>query len=87
MNEPDLMNNRYQLHLAMQQADEALPKLFAEYGALSGREYGKVEGYQCEEAQELLVLLGSSYERARDCPACHIHHHRITGARLDWKLL
>ncbi|MCI8266971.1 MAG: pyruvate synthase [Lachnospiraceae bacterium] len=66
MNEPDLMNNRYQLHLAMQQADEALPKLFAEYGALSGREYGKVEGYQCEEAQELLVLLGSSYETAKE---------------------
>ena len=66
MNEPDLMNNRYQLHLAMQQADEVLPKLFAEYGALSGREYGKVEGYQCKEAQELLVLLGSSYETAKE---------------------
>ena len=66
MNEPDLMNNRYQLHLAMQQADEVLPKLFAEYGALSGREYCKVEGYQCEEAQELLVLLGSSYETAKE---------------------
>ena len=30
MNEPDLINNRYQLHLAMQQADELLPKLFEE---------------------------------------------------------
>ncbi len=67
MNEPDLMNNRYQLHLAMQQADEVLPKLFAEYGVLSGREYGKVEGYQCKEAQELLVLLGlPSYETAKE---------------------
>ncbi len=66
MNEPDLMNNRYQLHLAMQQADELLSKLFAEYGALSGREYGKVEGYCCEDAQELLVLLGSSYETAKE---------------------
>ncbi len=66
MNEPDLINNRYQLHLAMQQADELLPKLFAEYGVLSGREYGKVEGYHCEDAQELLVLLGSSYETAKE---------------------
>ncbi len=66
MNEPDLMNNRYQLHLAMQQADEALPKLFEEYGALSGRTYSKVEGYFCEEAQELLVLLGSSFETAKE---------------------
>ena len=65
MNEPDLMNNRYQLHLAMQQADEVLPKLFAEYGVLSGREYGKVEGYQCKEAQELLVLLGYLCMRRR----------------------
>ena len=66
MNEPDLINNRYQLHLAMQQADELLPKLFEEYGALSGREYGKAEAYCCEDAQELLVLLGSSYETAKE---------------------
>lgn len=66
MNEPDLINNRYQLHLAMRQADELIPKLFAEYGALSGREYGKVEGYFYEDAEELLVLLGSSYETAKE---------------------
>ena len=66
MNEPDLINNRYQLHLAMCQADELLPKLFEEYGALSGRAYGKVEGYFREDAEELLVLLGSSYETAKE---------------------
>lgn len=66
MNEPDLINNRYQLHLAMCQADELIPRLFEEYGALSGREYGKVEGYFREDAEELLVLLGSSYETAKE---------------------
>ena len=66
MNEPDLINNRYQLHLAMRQADELLPKLFEEYGALSGREYNKVEDYFREDAEELLVLLGSSYETAKE---------------------
>jgi len=66
MNEPDLMNNRYQLHIAMRQADELITKLFAEYGVLSGREYGKVEGYFHEDAEELLVLLGSSYETAKE---------------------
>ncbi len=66
MNEPDLINNRYQLHLAMSQADDLIPKLFAEYAALSGREYGKVEGYFREDAEELLVLLGSSYETAKE---------------------
>ncbi len=66
MNEPDLINNRYQLHLAMCEADRLLPKLFEEYGALSDRKYNKVEGYFHEDAQELLVLLGSSYETAKE---------------------
>lgn len=64
MNEPDLINNRYQLHLAMEQADKLLPELFASYKELSGREYGKVEGSHCEDAKNLLVLLGSSYDTA-----------------------
>lgn len=66
MNEPDLINNRYQLHLAMKQADKLIPELFAEYGRLSGREYDKAEGYCYEDAKELLVLLGSSYETAKE---------------------
>ena len=66
MNEPDLINNRYQLHLAMREADRLLPALFEEYGDLSGRYYGKVESYAGEDAHELLVLLGSSYETAME---------------------
>lgn len=62
MNEPDLMNNRYQLHMAMEKADRLLPELFASYEELSGRSYGKVEGVGCEDADSLLVLLGSSYD-------------------------
>ncbi|GFI69808.1 pyruvate synthase subunit PorA [Lachnospiraceae bacterium] len=62
MNEPDLINNRYQLHLAMKEADKLLPEIFREYGSLSGREYGKVEGYCHEDAETLLLLLGSSYD-------------------------
>ena len=62
MNEPDLMNNRYQLHLAMKQADAVLDELFEEYKELSGREYGKVEMTYCEDADNILVLLGSAYD-------------------------
>ena len=62
MNEPDLINNRYQLHLAMERADGHIPELFKEYGDLSGRAYEKVEGYQNEDADILLLLLGSSYD-------------------------
>ena len=62
MNEPDLINNRYQLHLAMKQAGKILPSLFEDFGRLSGRYYEKVEGYQNEDADTLLILLGSSYD-------------------------
>ena len=62
MNEPDLINNRYQLHLAMEEADRVLPELFASYYGISGRNYGKVEGAYCEDAESILMLLGSSYD-------------------------
>lgn len=64
MNEPDLINNRYQLHLAMEEAFRVLPKIFGEYGALCGRNYGWCEGYCHEDAETLLVLLGSSFDTA-----------------------
>ena len=66
MNEPDIINNRYQLHLAMEQADRILPELFASYKEISGRGYDKVEGIGCEDAEDLLVLLGSSYDTSMD---------------------
>lgn len=66
MNEPDLINNRYQLHLAMAEAGRLLPNLFREYEELSGRSYHSVESYCCEDAETILVLLGSSYETALD---------------------
>lgn len=66
MNEPDLMNNRYQLHLAMEEAEALLPKLFASFGELSGRNYGKIEGVGCQDAESVLMLLGSSYDTSID---------------------
>lgn len=66
MNEPDLINNRYQLHLAMEEAGELIPKLFAEYGEISGRHYSKVEGIGCQDAEDVLFLLGSSYDTSVD---------------------
>lgn len=62
MNEPDLINNRYQIHLAMEQAREILPGLFKEYGKISERDYKEWEGYKYEDAETLLVLLGSSFD-------------------------
>lgn len=64
MNEPDLINNRYQLHLAMEEAKNILPKMFEEYSTLCGRSYKWCEGYCHEDAETLLVLLGSSFDTA-----------------------
>ena len=66
MNEPDIINNRYQLHLAMEEAGKLIPKLFAEYGEISGRHYAKVEGVGCQDAEDVLFLLGSSYDTSVD---------------------
>lgn len=66
MNEPDVMNNRYQLHLAMEEAAQKLPSLFEEYGALSGRHYKSCAGYRYEDAEIILFLLGSAYHTARE---------------------
>lgn len=66
MNEPDLINNRYQLHFAMEKARRILPELFEEYEQLSGRRYQSVEGYRCEDAETILILLGSSYHTAQE---------------------
>lgn len=66
MNEPDVTNNRYQLHLAMDTARNYLPKLFAEYEELSGRTYSQIEGYKQEDAEVVLVLLGSAYHTAKE---------------------
>ena len=64
MNEPDLINNRYQLHLAMEKVNEVLAELFESFGEISGRNYSKVEEIGCEDAEDILVLLGSSYDTA-----------------------
>ncbi len=66
MNEPDVLNNRYQLHLAMKQAKELLPALFAEYAELSGRAYSFLKGYLYADADILLVILGSAYHTAME---------------------
>ena len=66
MNEPDITNNKYQLHLAMEEATEKLPALFTEYETLSGRQYQFCQGYRHEDAKVLLFLIGSAYHTAME---------------------
>ena len=66
MNDPDLINNKYQLTLAMEAAARALPEILAEYGALSGRHHPVVDLYRMEDAEVALFLLNSAAETAKD---------------------
>ena len=65
MNEPDVLNNKFQLHQAMEEAAKVIPEVFAEYAEISGRQYGMAEGYCTEDADVLLCLLGSAYHTAK----------------------
>ncbi len=64
MNEPDILNNKYQLHLAMEEALGAIDETFRAYEALTGRKYTAVPTYRVDDAEVLLFLLGSSFHTA-----------------------
>ena len=66
MNDPDLINNKYQLEQAMNAAQAALPDVIAEYEALSGRRYDPVDLYRMDDAEVAVFLLNSAAETAKD---------------------
>lgn len=65
MNEPDLMNNKYQLHLAMEKARTVILQVFEEYELLSGRKLSAVKSYHADDAEVMLFVLGSAYLTAK----------------------
>lgn len=65
MNEPDLINNKYQLHLAMEEARGVITEVFEEFAQLTGRKYNTLEGYQMEDAEAAIFILGSAYGSAK----------------------
>ncbi|MGN0133583.1 MAG: pyruvate synthase, partial [Anaerotignum sp.] len=65
MNEPDVLNNKFQLHQAMETAKTVIPSVFDAYFQLSGRKYAAAEGYCTEDAEVVLHLLGSAYHTAK----------------------
>lgn len=66
MNDPDLINNKYQLHLAHEAAMRVYEELTVEYEKLSGRSYPALETYQTTGAKSALFLLNSAAETAKD---------------------
>ncbi len=66
MNDPDLINNKYQLERAMDAALPAFREVFAEYEELSGRHYDLVDEYRMDDAEIAVFLLNSAAETAKD---------------------
>jgi len=66
MNDPDLINNKYQLERAMDAAAAALPGVVAEYEQLSGRRYDPVDLYRMDDAEVAVFLVNSAAETAKD---------------------
>lgn len=66
MNDPDLINNKYQHHQAMEEARKALPALFKEFEELSGRKYSSIQSYRMKDAEAAICVLNSAAETVKD---------------------
>ena len=66
MGEKDVLQNKYELHQAFVRAQDLLGELFGEYETLTGRIYRRLEGYRIEDAETILILLGSSFDTAKE---------------------
>jgi pyruvate ferredoxin oxidoreductase alpha subunit len=66
MNDPDLINNKMQLSLAMAAARRVIPEVLAELEAITGRAYPVLDAYRMEDAEAAVVLLNSAAETAKE---------------------
>ncbi|MBI4664924.1 MAG: pyruvate synthase [Nitrospinae bacterium] len=66
MNDPDQINNKKQLSMAMAAAESVIPKVFAEWGKISGRKYNVLETYRMEDAETAIFILNSAADTAMD---------------------
>ncbi len=66
MNDPDLINNKAQLSLAMEAAREVIPQVFEELAALTGRRYPVIDAYRMEDADAAVVLINSAADTAKE---------------------
>ena len=50
----------------MEEARDVIGQVFDEFGELTGRKYEDTDAYKAEDADVLLVLLGSSFHTAKE---------------------
>ena len=60
------MEAKRQQAQAMMDAKEVIKKIGKEFGEMTGRTYGLIEKYQMEDAEEAIILMGSSAGTAKE---------------------
>ncbi|MDO9044218.1 MAG: pyruvate synthase subunit PorA [Methanobacteriaceae archaeon] len=60
------MEARYHLELAMERSMDVIKKVNKEFSEIFGREYGSVEEYYCDDAEIILITMGSLCSTIRD---------------------
>jgi pyruvate ferredoxin oxidoreductase alpha subunit len=66
MNDPDTINNKKQLSLAMEAARRVIPKILGELEELTGRSYPVLDAYRMADAEYAVVLINSAAETAKE---------------------
>lgn len=64
MNDPDLINNKKQISMAMEASRGIIPEVFDEWAKLSGRQYRMLETYRIEDAEAAILILNSAADTA-----------------------
>ncbi|WP_321211546.1 pyruvate synthase subunit PorA [Methanothermobacter sp. DP] len=60
------MEARYEVEMAMERSRKVIAKACQEFSEMFGREYGFVEEYSCEDAEIILVAMGSVCSTLRE---------------------
>ncbi|MBI5179050.1 MAG: pyruvate synthase [Nitrospinae bacterium] len=66
MNDPDQINNKKQLSLAMHASEAVIDNVFAEWEKLSGRKYTRLATYRMEDAEAAIMILNSAADTAME---------------------
>ncbi len=66
MNDPDIINNKKQLSLAMEAARKVIPEVLAELKQITGRSYPILDAYRMEDAEYAVILINSAAETAKE---------------------
>ncbi|MFW2332139.1 MAG: thiamine pyrophosphate-dependent enzyme [Nitrospinota bacterium] len=66
MNDPDQINNKKQLSMAMSASYDVINKVFKEFEKFSGRSYSQIETYKMEDAEVALFIVNSAADTAID---------------------